>query len=148
MKHGRALHQYDKDLCAWSMEQVLLLREKRFDLLDVEHIVEEIEDVSRSVRHELASRMVVLMAHLLKWQHQTSHRVPGWQRTIQAQRKSIRRLLSNSPSLNPTLQDDGWLDEVWAHAVAQACNETQLDCFPEQCPWLVSEEVLSDSWMP
>ena len=45
--------------------------------LDIEHLAEEIEDVGKSEKRELASRMTVLMAHILNMAHS-----PGWERAI------------------------------------------------------------------
>jgi hypothetical protein len=139
---------YEHDINAWANEQARLLRAGRFDLLDVEHIAGEIEDVGKSEQRELASRMVVLLAHLLKWAHQPDHRGASWQKTITAQRKEISYALEESPSLAPKLQEPRWLDMVWARAIAQAVNETGLDCFPEECPWAIQDEVLVGTWMP
>ena len=60
--------RYDKDVLLWSQEQARLLRAGRFDELDIEHLADEIEDVGKSEKRELANRMAVLLAHLLKWQ--------------------------------------------------------------------------------
>jgi len=59
--------RYEQDVVAWANEQARLLRAKRFDLLDLEHLAEEIEDVGKSEQRELANRMAVLLGHLLKW---------------------------------------------------------------------------------
>ena len=58
---------YEKDVVAWAMEQAALLRAGQLSALDIEHIAEEIEDVGKSEKRELASRMAVLLSHLLKW---------------------------------------------------------------------------------
>jgi hypothetical protein len=142
------MQTYDTDLNAWANEQARLLRAGRFDLLDIEHLAGEIEDVGKSEQRELASRMVVLLAHLLKWQYQPERRGASWEKTIKAQRKDIRYALGESPSLEPKLQEPAWLDVVWTRAVAQAVNETGLDAFPEVCPWAVRDEVLSETWWP
>jgi len=42
------MQTYETDVVTWAEEQVRLLRAGRFDLLDIEHIVEEIEDVGKS----------------------------------------------------------------------------------------------------
>jgi hypothetical protein len=139
---------YETDLNAWANEQARLLRAGRFDLLDIEHIAGEIEDVGKSEQRELASRMAVLLAHLLKWQYPPERRGASWEKTIKAQRKDISYALSESPSLAPKLQEPAWLDMVWARAVAQAVTETGLNCFPEGCPWAVRDEVLAESWWP
>ena len=36
---------YDEDVFAWAFEQARFLREGRFDLLDIEHLADEIDDV-------------------------------------------------------------------------------------------------------
>ena len=58
---------YHQDIIAWAEEQARLLRAGRLDGLDLEHLAEEIEDVGKSEQRELANRMALLMAHLLKW---------------------------------------------------------------------------------
>lgn len=142
------MNAYDKDINAWAQEQARLLRAGRFEMLDIEHIAGEIEDVGKSEQRELASRMAVLLAHLLKWQHQPERRGASGEKTIKAQRKEIAYALDESPSLAPKLQEPRWLDMVWARAVAQAVGETGLDCFPEECPWAIQGEVLAQSWLP
>ena len=64
------MQTYEKDIIAWANEQAKLLRAGQFGQLDIEHIAEEIEDVGKSEQRELASRMAILLAHLLKWQFQ------------------------------------------------------------------------------
>jgi Domain of unknown function DUF29 len=60
---------YEADIVAWANEQAWLVRNKKFELLDIEHIAKEIEDVGKSEQRELASKMAVLLCHLLKWQY-------------------------------------------------------------------------------
>jgi hypothetical protein len=139
---------YSTDVVAWANEQARLIRAGRFELLDREHVAEEIEDVGKSEQRELASRMAVLLAHLLKWQFQPERRGASWEKTIRAQRKEISYGLDETPSLVPKLQETRWLDMVWARAIAQAAVETNLDCFPETCPWVMETEVLNESWLP
>ena len=47
----------ETDVVAWASEQARLLRAGGFELLDRDHIAEEIEDVGKSDQRELASRM-------------------------------------------------------------------------------------------
>ncbi len=142
------MQSYHDDIVAWSREQARLIRARRFDLLDLAHVAEEIEDVGKSEQRELVSRMAVLFAHLLKWQYQPERRGASWERTIKAQRKEIAYNLDDTPSLKPKLSEPRWLDMVWAKALAQAVTETGLDCFPETCPWAFDDEVLNDLWFP
>lgn len=138
---------YSADVVAWASEQARLIRAGRFDLLDLEHIAEEIEDVGKSEQRELANRMAVLLAHLLKWQYQPDRQGNSWARTIKEQRKGVLSRLEETPSLKNKLTETKWWDGVWADAVAQATNETGIDTLPEVCPWSEAE-VLGEGWLP
>lgn len=140
---------YEQDIIAWANEQADLLRKKRFDLLDLEHIAEEIEDVGKSEQRELESRMAVLLAHLLKWQYQPTHRGSSWQRTIKDQRRMVMIRIKQTPSLKNFLQDNDWIQVAWIDAVTQAAKETGIDIikFPETCIWS-SEEIMDTEFYP
>ncbi len=138
---------YDQDIVAWATEQARLLRAGHLEHLDLEHIAEEIEDVGKSEQRELASRMAVLLAHLIKWQFQPERRGSSWQRTIREQRNSIARRLRRTPSLAASLTDPDWWADAWGDAVASATGETGLDTFPDECPWDLAE-ILDLNWMP
>ena len=139
--------RYETDIIAWANEQAQLVRSGQFELLDLEHIAEEIEDVGKSEQRELASRMALLMSHLLKWQFQPERRGASWQITIRNQRRAISLHLKQVPSLKTKLNDAEWLEVVWGDAVYQASKETGLDNFPETCTWSL-EDILTDGWMP
>jgi Domain of unknown function DUF29 len=138
---------YEKDVVAWAMEQAALLRSGQLSALDIEHIAEEIEDVGKSEERELASRMAVLLAHLLKWQHQPERQGPSWQLTIAEQRRGIQRRLKRTPSLRTRLEDLEWQEDAWGDARGQAAQETGLSDFPDTCPWSM-EQVLSAEFLP
>lgn len=139
--------RYEMDVVVWANEQAALIRAGRFDLLDLEHIAEEIEDVGKSEQRELASRMAVLLAHLLKWQYQPGRQGNSWQATIREQRKAIAVALRKTPSLRQSLSDPDWMVGAWADAVSRAAQETGLDVFPEDCPWPM-EQVLDAGFFP
>ena len=71
---------YEQDIHAWTQQTAQLLRQHRFQDLDIEHLVEELETMSRRDRQELVSRLKILLGHLLKWQHQPAHRSSAWHR--------------------------------------------------------------------
>lgn len=138
---------YETDVVAWANQQAWLIRHKQFDLLDIEHLAEEIEDVGKSEQRELASRMAVLLAHLLKWQFQPERRGASWERTIREQRKALDFHLKQVPSLKTKLAGIDWQAAVWADAVTLAIKEMGESDFPEACPWAM-EDILSAQWMP
>ncbi len=140
-------NRYDEDIAAWAFEQAEHLRRRNWSALDIENIAEEIESVGRAEKRELASRMSVLIAHLLKWQVQPVHRTRSWLRTIQHQRERLDRLLQKMPSLKPCLKDQEWLGDAFEEAVSFASKETGLDDFPEYFPWTV-DQVLDINFFP
>lgn len=140
---------YEQDIVAWANEQADMLRAGQFDKLDIAHLAEEIEDVGKSEQRELANRMVVLLAHLLKWRFQPQRRGASWEITINTQRKAIERRLRKTPSLKQSLQDIDWWDDVWGDAIADAAKETGLgmDYFPVVCPWDAAD-IFDSNWKP
>ena len=140
---------YESDVVAWAKEQAALIRAGQFDQLDLTHIAEEIEDVGKSEQRELASRMAVLLAHILKWKFQPQKRSVSWTLTIKEQRRLLVRRVQKTPSLSPILSDPEWVDEIWVDAKALAEKETGLDMstYPEICPWSMTD-VLTPDWLP
>ena len=61
--------------------------------------------MGKSEQRELETRMAVLLAHLLKWQYQPTHRGRSWLATIREQRKMIAIRLKQTPSLKKSLSD-------------------------------------------
>jgi ribosomal protein L29 len=138
---------YENDIVAWAKEQACLLRSGKLSALDIEHIAEEIEDVGKSEQRELASRMAVLLAHLLKWRYQPERQSGSWQRTIKEQRKAIARRLKNTPSLKESINDSEWFEDAWGDAISITINEAGMSSLPELCPWTI-ENILSENWLP
>ena len=140
---------YETDIVAWAKQQAWLVRNKKFDLLDLEHIAEEIEDVGKSEQRELASRMAVLLQHLLKWQYQPARQGASWQATIKTQRERIKQRLRKTPSLKYCLKDADWWEDAWADARYETEKETGIafDKLPKTCPW-TNKQILTDDWFP
>ena len=138
---------YETDVIAWANEQAAHIRAGRFDQLDLTHIAEEIEDVGKSEQRELASRMAVLLAHLLKWKFQRAKRSKSWELTIKNQRVAVAKRIRRTPSLQLMLTDIEWIEDMWGDALEQATNETGLDTFSEVCPWTMAD-VLMEDWLP
>lgn len=130
---------YETDIVAWASEQAELLRSGQWSLLDVANIAEEIEDVGKSERRELESRMGILIGHLLKWQFQRGKRGESWLATIDVQRARVEDRLRRTPSLKHCLADESWLQEVWNDGVAEAITETGLHDLPRKPIWTVRQ---------
>jgi len=53
------MNGYDTDVVAWANEQAAFIRAGRFDLVDIEHIADEIEDVGKSEFRALGSQVFI-----------------------------------------------------------------------------------------
>lgn len=89
---------YDADLVLWAEDQARALRDAaqaRTNLpIDWENVAEEIESLGRSQARELASRIGVILVHLMKLQASPAAQPrAGWRETIIEQRNEIERLL-------------------------------------------------------
>ncbi|MBW4488575.1 MAG: DUF29 domain-containing protein [Trichocoleus desertorum ATA4-8-CV12] len=138
---------YDADFYAWTQEQAKLLRAQQWNLVDVANLIEEIESLGRQERRELVNRLAVLLGHLLKWQYQPELQGSSWQATIREQRRKIKRLIEQNPSLSSYLEEA--LQEGFEDGLDLAVRETNLpyETFPEDCPYPL-EQALNDKFLP
>ena len=138
---------YEEDFAAWATETARLLRERRFDEIDMEHLAEEVEAMAGRDRREVASRLRVLLAHLLKWTHQPRKRSRSWQSSIDTQRAELEQIFQQSPSLKRGL--GAVVNQAYRQAVRNASIETALKrhAFPAQCPFSLGE-ILDPDFLP
>lgn len=61
---------YTKDFNSWTQQTAQLLREGRWQEIDLENLIEEVEDLGKSERRGITSQLIRLLLHLLKWQYQ------------------------------------------------------------------------------
>jgi Domain of unknown function DUF29 len=147
LSEAKATDLYEQDFFLWTQQMATALREGRLEQLDLENLAEEIESLGRSDRRALQSRLVVLLHHLLKWRYQPQQRTGSWKGTLSEQRRRIRVLLEDSPSLRSLL--DNAVKECYLDARRQASDETGLPLtdFPEVCPFLLVD-ILDLSFLP
>jgi Domain of unknown function DUF29 len=139
---------YDADFFQWTQSTAELIRQGRLAEVDLEHVAEEIEDMGKRDRREVRSRFSVLIMHLLKWQLQPKLRERStWRATIREQRKQLRLVLADSPSLGRIPKEE--LPALYRSAVEDAVEETGLraDHFPSSCPYTV-EQTLDGAFFP
>ncbi len=112
---------HDQDVYAWSREQADLLRHGRWSELDLEHLIEEVEDVGASLYRTVRSRIRIIVEHLLKLEHSPSDEPrDGWKRDLRVQRLDLEDDLT--PSLRPRVEAN--LERLYAGARLEA--ETAL----------------------
>ncbi len=138
---------YEQDFWLWTQAMAIALKSGNFSQLDLENLAEEVESLGRSDRRELKSRLTVLLMHLLKWQFQAEMRSGSWKGSLREQRRQIRGVLNDSPSLRSFVMDS--VDECYDNARDDAADETGLTIatFPETCPYAI-DEILNIEFLP
>lgn len=142
------LTSIDEDFALWSAEQAALLTAGKFDRLDIENLVGELDYLGGSEKREIEKRLKVLVTHLLKWQFQPPKRSNSWKATLIEQRTEIAEVIRRSPSLKhyPATAMDTRSYEI---ARLRASGETGLPLgnFPESCPYSI-EQILDTEFLP
>jgi hypothetical protein len=139
--------RYEEDLYAWSQEQAALLRARRAERLDWDHLAEEIEWMVGRDRRELKNRLRIILLHLLKWQGQPGRRGASWRKSLRTQRRHIKDLLQESPSLRRLVPE--LMHQAYPDAIKDAMDETgsPRDRFPADCPY-APDDVLDEDHLP
>jgi hypothetical protein len=148
--NARSSDLYEQDLHAWSEAEADLLRRRRFAEVDLEHVIEEIEDVGGSLYRECRSGVRTIMEHLLKLQHSAAIEPrAGWERTIRRERADLAEDLT--PSLRPRIERGlaRFYDtaRIEAAAALHAHGEpAAADALATTCPYTL--EQITGDWLP
>lgn len=122
---------YEQDETAWLEAMSALAADRRFAEMDCLHLSEYLSDMAKRDRREVSSRLVGLLSHVLKWEHQPDRRAGSWRGTIREQRRELRQLLESGTLRNHAVVV---LADAYAEARRQAADETELilDVFPAE----------------
>ena len=149
---GNAARLYDEDFVRWTEEQSAALRAAAglaTNLpLDWENLAEEIDSLGRSLKHELRSRLMVILEHLLKLEYSSAiYPRSGWRETVNHERLIIEDLLQESPSLRSAL--GAAIDQAKPKALRLAAgslsDHAETTAIP--LPNYTEDQILGD-WFP
>jgi hypothetical protein len=141
---------YDTDYNLWILETVKLLEKRDFNGIDLENLIEEVLSLSRSDKRKLESLLIKLIEHLLKlsyWEVERERNRKHWKGEIINFRKQIKRLLRDSPSLKPYLQEIFKECYQDGREIASQSSELPLSAFPEN-PITSLKQILDENWLP
>ena len=155
-RNGTEQVDIEKDFYAWLLAQVQAIQQRRFDAVDWENVVEELDGMARSLKLALASHLRVILAHLLKWSYQTQERelhLRSWRTSIVNSRVEIRDSLEESPSLGNEetfnrLFEKAYRDARPVAAAKMGLSDREMNrMFPAECPWTF-EQFMREGFLP
>jgi Domain of unknown function DUF29 len=140
----------EQDFHGWLLDQAAALRSRHSELLDWDHLAEELEIMGARERRELRAELKVLLLHLLKLEFQPGevYRHGGWMNSVEEAREHIADILEDSPGIFAGKRDEV-LAEVYGRARRSAARESGLPAsiFPLACPWSY-EQVADPDFFP
>jgi len=155
---------YEKDFYLWVMENLKLLKNKEYDLVDWENLLEEIEDMARRELESLLNLMATIMEHIYKWENfrESAYMRSKWRKSIINARKEMLKLFKDMPFLKAKAQEKQTLQRAWEDAVLDLIawfkvNEklalrhfgrfpTEED-FPQECPYTFQQIMEYKPWL-
>ena len=140
---------YEDDFPLWAECQAAILRAGRFDELDLENLIEEVEDLGRRERDMVESHLETILEHLLKLELSTASRPRrGWLVTVDKQRAKLARKLTTTlrnhlETALPTLYTG--LRRPVARQLEK--DGVSSDAMPGVCPYALGQ-ILDPDWYP
>ena len=140
---------YEHDFPLWAERQAALLRAGRFDELDLDNLIEEVEDLGRRERDTVESFVETILEHLLKLDLARAERPRrGWLVTVDKQRARLARMLTRT--LKHHLESA--LSALYAGLRRPLARQLEkdgvaLDALPHACPYSL-DQILDPDWYP
>ena len=138
---------YEMEYEQWLVQTINLLKENRFDELDKEHLIEELEELSRREKKTVERFLEQIIRHLLLlqyWSAEYEYNVNHWQAEIMSFRTQLKEDLTQN--LRNHLRENQ--AKVYEKALRYVKQKTGYTInFPENNPYTL-EQLLEMNWLP
>ncbi|MBU7581347.1 MAG: DUF29 domain-containing protein [Nostoc sp. TH1S01] len=138
---------YESEYEQWLAQTINLLKENRFDELDKEHLIEELEELSRRDKKTVERFLEQIIRHLLLlqyWTAESEYNSNHWQAEILSFRTQLNEDLTQN--LRNHLQENQ--AKVYEKALKYVRQKTGYEInFPQDCPYTL-EQLLEINWLP
>lgn len=137
---------YEIDDYLWIQETIKLLKEKQFNELDLENLIEELDDLGNEKKHKVESLLEQIIRHLLLlqyWENEYERNSQHWEAEIVAFRTQLRKMLTKN--LSNYLESQ--LVIIYQDALRYTQKKSRLTNLPLECPYTFNQ-LLSEDWFP
>ena len=144
-----ALEQlYEREYDRWLSETIELLKNRQFDRVDYEHLIEELAALGRSEKTAVKSLILSIIIQLLLYQFWTTERERNsnhWAAEIITFRVQLENKLTTD--LSKFLELELELENIYENARLIAEKKTGLKNLPIICPYSL-RQILEKQWFP
>jgi len=145
---------YEQDFNLWQETTAKLIRERKFDEVDWDNLLAELEDMGKSEKRAFTSNLMILIAHLLKlkvqWDAPDTMK-ESWYNSVIEHRVRVKKQLRENPSFNNYFHEA--IKDVYTDARKIAIKQGKLASknvrkpneneYPMDCPFTI-EQLLDD----
>jgi len=140
---------YEADFYVWALAQADLLRARRFDALDLDNLIEEVEGLADTKLSAVLNGARVVIEHLLKLEFSPATDPRNtWRASVREHRRRVQTDLT--PRIERLLADQ--LSRTYAMARDDAAagmrdhgEQSAADALPATCPYSI-EQITGDWW--
>jgi hypothetical protein len=141
---------YDAEFYVWALDQAQLLRERRFETLDLENLIEEVEGLADAKLSAVLNAARVVMEHLLKLRYNPAADPRHlWRASVREHRRRVQ--IDLTPRIGQILT--GELPRLYAMARDDSAaglrdhgENAAADGLPAGCPY--SADRITGDWWP
>ncbi|MFB2836862.1 DUF29 domain-containing protein [Floridanema evergladense] len=136
---------YETDDFEWLSATIELLKNRQFNALDLENLIEELEDLGSEKRNAVVSLLVQIIKHLLKLEYYKSEESRNHcQGEIYAFRRQLNRKLTTTLRNHLAKELNSIYEEAYGELNLKTGGTVDL---PEECPYTL-DELLDENWLP
>ena len=134
------MQQIELEYDRWLEEQIKILRQRKFENLDVENLIEELSALGRAEKSSVKSLVYQIMLHLLLidyWKEESEYSRNHWLAEVNA----FQIQLEDKLTVNLTKLIEDNLPRLYDKARKNAVRKSGLSAerFPELCPYTLED---------
>jgi hypothetical protein len=157
---------YEKDFYLWVQENLKLLKEKKYDLVDWENLLEEIRCLGEWYVDKTVDLMAEILKNLYRWEKFREGKDEGndWVKSINSARSELDVILIRQPTVKAKAQERKNIQTAWKLAVYSLVDwfeepenhqkakkyfgrlPTEED-FPKECPYTFQQIEDYEPWV-
>ena len=139
-------HNIDTEYDSWLLEQAQLLRDRDFQHLDIDNLVEEIEALVRGEKSSVEQFAYLIMLHLLLveyWYEQSEWNRNHWEAEITGFRLQLNNKLTTNLRKHLAQRLDFLYGKAYQAAVKKTKSSINSDRFPQERKYSL-EDIIND----